>query len=137
MNIDRLAEEYVRSTTHIKDATERKEELKRLLLKTVEETGEKDEKGNQWIAGEEYLIKRERRVSRGWDATAAEEWAKSQGILDLLTTTTTVTTTTIDPDKVAAYAFMHPELEATVKAFNTESVTWAFPQPIKQKRYDY
>lgn len=137
MNIDRLAEEYVRSSVHIKDATERKEELKKLLLRTVEEQGEADEKGNQWIAGEEYLIKRERRASKTWDADAAEEWAKSLGILDSLTTTTTVVTTAIDPDKVAAYAFKHPEMEDTVKAFNTESVTWAFPQPIKQKKYSY
>lgn len=135
MNIDRLAEEYVRATVHVKDATEHKEELKKLLLKTIEESGEHDEKGNQWVAGEEYLIKRERRVSKGWDANLAEEWAKGLGILDNLTTT--VTTTAIDPDKVAAYAFTHPELEATVKAFNTESVTWAFPQPVKQKRYEY
>lgn len=137
MNIDRLAEEYVRSTAHIKDATERKEELKRLLLRTLEETGEADEKGNQWIAGEEYLIKRERRVSKGWDAEAAAEWAKELGVLDSLCTTTTVVTTAIDHDKVAAYAFIHPEMESVVKAFNTESVTWAFPQPVKQKKYSY
>ena len=127
----------MKSSDHIKAATARKDELKKLILKYVEENGDADAAGHQWLAGDEYLIKRERRVSRGWDEGAATVWAESLGILDSLTTTVVTTTTAIDPDKVAAYAFLHPDLEATVKSFNTESVTWAFPQPVKQKKYEY
>lgn len=138
MNIDRLAEEYVKQTAHIKSATARKEELKKMLMGYIEEKGTPDSSGHFWLAGEEYLLKRERRVTRGWDAAAAEAWATEAGILDEVTTTITPPAYTIvDPDKVAAYAFLHPEVESIVKKFNTEDETWAFPQPVPQKKYNY
>jgi hypothetical protein len=135
MNIDRLAEEYLKQTAHVKAATERKDELKNMLMAQVEKAGEQDSSGHYWLAGGEYLLKRERRVSKFWNADAAEAWAKEMGITDDVTTT--VTQVFVDPDKIAAYAFLHPEVESVVRSFNTEKVTWAFAAPTPQKKYEY
>lgn len=135
MNIDRLAEEYIKQSAHVKAATERKDELKNLLMEQVEKVGEADSNGHIWLAGSDYLLKRERRVSKVWDASAAEAWARELGILEDVQTT--IVQVIVDPDKIAAYAFLHPDVENTVKAFNTEKVTWAFAPPTPQKKYEY
>jgi hypothetical protein len=140
MNIDRLAEEYLKTQELITTATSRKEEMKKMLMKYVEDNGSTDAQGHQWLPGDEFLLKRERRKGQVvFDEKAAREWAAEQGILDdLLTTVTPAPYTYFDEDKLAAWAFEHKDAEPTVKGFYNESdPTWAFAKPVKQKGYDY
>lgn len=138
MNLDRLAEEYLKTQDLIAASTERKDEMKKMLLDQVEEKGAVDATGHQWLPTGEYLLKRERRVTKGFNEAAARAWAEENGILDeFVTTVTPAPYEVFDRDKLAAYAFQHPEVEPAVKSFNTEDVTWAFSKPIKQKDYQY
>ena len=140
MNIDRLAEEYLKQQDFIAASEKRKEELKQLLKHAVEQGGDLDEKGHRWLPGQDYLLKLERRKgSPTFAEDKAKEWAAQKGILDDLTTTVTPQPYSFfDRDKLAEWALKHPEDAATIKAFHGEAEpTYAFAKPQKKENYDY
>lgn len=141
MNVDALANEYAKLKLLIKNTEEKAARYKAMLMEKVEAEGDPDEKGNIWLQGNEWLLKREKRVTQTFDADAAMKWA--EGLEDgdgIIVTVTPEPYDVVDRDALAAYAFLHrddPEVQATAKSFHGEKVTWAFAAPVKQDRIDY
>lgn len=78
----RLVRKYKDLTDLAKSVEAQKEELRRLLLLSLEEHGEVDEKGNLWFPAEDLLAKKERRVSVRFDEDKAREWLTDNGWWD-------------------------------------------------------
>ena len=67
-------------------------------------------------------LKRERRVSKTFDAANCEEWAKTTGLWDQVSEVVEL----LSEDKVLALAWDEPEIRAEIERFYLEKVTWAF-----------
>lgn len=141
MNVDALANEYAKLKLLIKNAEEKAARYKQMLMEKVEAEGDPDEKGNIWLQGTEWLLKREKRVKATFDEKAAMEWVEELEDGDgIIVTVTPEPYDMVDRDALAAYAFLHrddPEVQAKVKSFHGEDVTWAFAPPVKQEKIDY
>ena len=96
--------------------------LKSQLIELVDERGYEGENGHRWFEVGEHKLKRERRVSKSFDAGACETWAKSTGLWDEVSEVVEV----LSEDKVLALAWDDPEIRAEIEAFYVERETWAF-----------
>ena len=72
------------------------------------------------IGGHE--LKRERRVSKSFNSTQAEEWAREQGLWDDVKEVIE----RLSEDKLLQLAWEDKALLTTVQTFYTEKETWAF-----------
>lgn len=86
--VERLIEEYVKAKELAEKAARRQEAIKLELKAIVAKAGERDHKGNQWLTLGKYTAKNELRTRNVLDVKAAEEWAKSHGYWDQVSTTT-------------------------------------------------
>ena len=119
--VERLASEY-KSTKELADNTDKR--LKRLrgeIATVVLEEGLADDKGHKWLEAGAYKIKYERRVSQSFDAAAAEEWARLNGVWDKIS----VTVEALDEDKLLGLAWNDPQYADQIKSFYKETVSWA------------
>lgn len=139
MNVERLAEEYIKRKKLLDDLAKQVDDLKKMLNKAIEEDGETDEKGHRWLTAGDYLLQRQKRQGqKSLDMAAVEEWATERGIYDAITTTTTV----IDQDRLVGYVYEHrkddPSIEDEFESLYKEApVTYAFLPPVVGKQYDY
>jgi hypothetical protein len=83
--------------------------------------GKPDEKGNLWINTSGFEIKRERRVSKTFNADAAEAWAKENGYWETIKEVVEV----ISEDKLLGLAWNNEDVQEKVKTLYVEKETWA------------
>lgn len=120
--LERLAEEYRKSKDTLTLIEKRTNDIKKELSVAVEKFGDADDKGHLWLTVGDMILKREKRVSRSFDATSAENWAKEKGIWDDVKDVIEV----MSEDKLLGLAWNNKELEETIMAFYVEKESWAF-----------
>jgi len=135
---ERLTEEYLRHLDHIAMLQKTVSEYKDQLNRMVEENGDPDDKGHQWLPAGKYLLQRQRRQGKKvLNIQRAEEWAKEQGIWEEVSKTVTV----LDEDALVGYIYENRDKEGLEEEFqelhDTPPVTYAFMKPIEEENYDY
>jgi hypothetical protein len=135
---ERLTEEYLRHLDHITMLQKTVNEYKDQLNKMIEENGEPDDKGHQWLPVGKYLLQRQRRQGKKMlNLQRAEEWAKEQGIWEEVSKTITV----LDEDALVGYVYEHRDEEGLEEQFqdlhDTSPTTYAFMKPVEEENYDY
>lgn len=118
----KLVEDFVSQKKLLSQLEARVDKLKKELSTVVEEFGSKDDSGHIWLNIGGHELKRERRVSKTFNATQAEEWARSQGLWDDVKEVIE----RISEDKLLGIAWNDKSLLPTVQNFYTEKETWAF-----------
>ena len=118
----RLVVEYKASKEMADSAKKRADGLKSQLIELVDERGYEGENGHRWFEVGDYKLKRERRVSKTFDAAACEEWAKASGLWDEVSEVVEL----LSEDRVLALAWDDPEIRAEIERFYLEKETWAF-----------
>jgi len=118
----RLVVEYKASKEMADSAKKRADGLKSQLIELVDERGYEGENGHRWFEVGDYKLKRERRVSKTFDAAACEEWAKASGLWDEVSEVVEL----LSEDRVLALAWDDPEIRAEIERFYVEKETWAF-----------
>ena len=118
----RLVVEYKASKEMAESAKKRADKLKAELVELVDSRGYEGDNGHLWYEVGEYKLKRERRVSKTFDAANCEEWAKTTGLWDQVSEVVEL----LSEDKVLALAWDDPEIRAEIERFYLEKVTWAF-----------
>lgn len=118
----KLVEEFVSQKKLLSQLEARVDKIKKELSTVVEEFGTKDDSGHIWLNVGGHELKRERRVSKTFNATQAEEWARSQGLWDDVKEVIE----RISEDKLLGIAWNDKSLLPTVQNFYTEKETWAF-----------
>jgi hypothetical protein len=119
---ERLAQEFKKSKEGIEALTKRQNEMKAELIEALQANGYEDDKGHKWYKVGSIELKYERRVSRSFNAEAAEQWAREHGLWEDLRKVVEV----LDEDKLLGYAWNHKDEEETIQGFYTEKETWAF-----------
>lgn len=120
--LERLAEEYKRSKETLTMVEKRTNDMKKELSVAVEKFGDPDDKGHLWLTVGDMVLKREKRVSRSFDATSAELWAKEKGLWEDVKDVIEV----MSEDKLLGLAWNNKELEETIMTFYVEKESWAF-----------
>ena len=118
----RLAEEFKKSKEAIDNLTKRQNAMKAELIEAVKDNGFEDDKGHLWYKAGPLELKYERRVARSFNAEAAEQWARENGLWEDLKKVVEM----LDEDKLLGYAWNHKEQEDTIQGFYVEKETWAF-----------
>lgn len=118
----KLVEEFVSQKKLLSQLEGRVEKIKKELSALVDAEGERDENGHIWLNIGGHELKRERRVSKTFNSTSAEEWAREQGLWDSVKEVIE----RISEDKVLGLAWDNKELLPVVQSFYTEKETWAF-----------
>ena len=118
----RLVVEYKASKEMADSAKKRADGLKSQLIELVDERGYEGENGHRWFEVGDYKLKRERRVSKTFDAAACEELAKVSGLWDEVSEVVEL----LSEDRVLALAWDDPEIRAEIERFYVEKETWAF-----------
>jgi hypothetical protein len=118
----RLVVEYKASKAMAESAKKRADKLKAELVELVDSRGYEGENGHLWYEIGEYKLKRERRVSKTFDAVNCEEWARDTGLWDQVSEVVEL----LSEDKVLALAWDDPEIRTEIERFYIEKETWAF-----------
>jgi Cu2+-containing amine oxidase len=119
--IRKTLQEYRNSKDLLEGIQKRMDSYKESLVDILVTYGQPDEKGHLWVEFEDVEIKRERRVSRSFNASAAEAWAKENGHWDTVKEVIEV----VNEDKILGLAWNNDELQETIKTFYAEKETWA------------
>lgn len=120
--LERLAEEYKKSKETLAIIEKRTNDMKKELSNAVENFGSQDDKGHLWLTVGDLQLKREKRVSRSFDAQSAEQWARDNGYWDDIKEVVEV----LSEDKILGLAWSNKELEDTIMSFYIEKESWAF-----------
>jgi hypothetical protein len=118
----RLVQEYKAAKDMADTSKKRADGLKVKLIELVDERGYEGENGHRWFEVGEHKLKRERRVSKSFDAAACAEWAKATGLWDAVSEVIE----RLSEDKVLALAWDDPAIRSEIEAFYVERETWAF-----------
>jgi hypothetical protein len=119
---ERLAQEFKKSKEAIDSLTKRQNDMKAELIEAVKDQGYEDDKGHKWFKVGDIELKYERRVSRSFDESAADNWAHDTGRWDDLKRVVEM----LDEDKLLALAWEDNDVAETIQAFYVEKETWAF-----------
>jgi len=119
---ERLAEEFKKSKEAIDNLTKRQNAMKAELVEAIKSNGYEDDKGHMWYTAGSLELKYERRVSRTFNAEAAEQWARENGLWEDLRKVVEV----LDEDKLLGYAWNHKDQENVIQGFYVEKESWAF-----------
>jgi hypothetical protein len=139
MNLERLAEEYLKRKKLQEAITKQVSEIKDILATAVDEQGILDDKGHKWLTAGKYSLQRQKRQgSKYLDRAKAEAWAKEDGFWDAVK----VTREELSEDALLGYVFDERRtsdgIEATLESMYVEPApTWAFQSPILQEDYEY
>jgi hypothetical protein len=120
--IKRLAEEFKKSKEGLEALTKRQDAMKKELSDYIDTNGVVDDKGHRWVEIEGMQLKRERRVSRSFNTSAAKEWAEANGFWEDVKEVVEV----LSESKMLALAWEHKELAPVVQGFYEEKESWAF-----------
>lgn len=139
MNLERLAEEYVKRKKLSEDLDKQVKELRDMLAKAVDEQGTPDENGHLHLDAGKYSLQRQKRQGAKYlDRAKAEEWARSAGFWDEVKVVQEV----LDEDALLGYVYERrrsvPGIEEDLENLYVEPApTWAFTTPVLQDNYDY
>jgi hypothetical protein len=136
--IERLTEEYLVHANHLKQLEKIVASLKAELSAAVEDGGDTDDKGHQFLNAGRYLLQRQRRQGKQkLNIGRAEEWAKEHGIWEEVSRVERV----LDEDALTGYVYEHRKREGLEEEFeglhDPAPVTYAFVAPVEETQYDY
>lgn len=117
----RVVEDFKNHKSLLEQAQKRTDALKAELTEMLIAYGNPDEKGNIWIDLGDVELKRERRVSKSFNSSAAEAWAKENGHWDTVKEVIEV----LSEDKLLGLAWNNEDIQEKVKTFYVEKETWA------------
>ena len=117
----RVVEDFKNHKSMLDQTQKRTDALKAELTEMLIAHGNPDEKGNIWIDLGDVELKRERRVSKSFNASAAEAWAKENGHWDTVKEVIEV----LSEDKLLGLAWNDENIQEKVKTFYVEKETWA------------
>ena len=80
--VSKLVSEFQNHKAMLETTQKRLDGYKKELTEVLDAHGKPDDKGNLWINLPSCEIKRERRISKTFNASAAEAWAKENGFWD-------------------------------------------------------
>lgn len=118
----KMVEEFVSDKKLLSQLETRVEKKKKELSAIVDQLGTPDDSGHIWLNIGGHELKRERRVSKSFNTTQAEEWAREQGLWDDVKEVIE----RISEDKLLGLAWNDKSLLSVVQSFYTEKETWAF-----------
>jgi len=138
MDLEKLAEEYVKQSKHAKALDKIVKEYKELLSKAVDAQGEPDAKGHKWLTVGRYVLQRQKRQGeKVINKDRATQWAHDKGIWDKVK----VVREELDQDALLAYIYMNrddQDLENEFqKLYDTPPVVWAFMPPVIEDPIEY
>ena len=119
--VSKLVSEFQNHKAMLETTQKRLDGYKKELIEVLDAHGKPDDKGNLWINLPSCEIKRERRISKTFNASAAEAWAKENGFWD----TVKEVIETISEDRLLGLAWDDDDLQEKVKSFYVEKETWA------------
>ncbi len=119
--------EFISYKKQIEKLTKAQDVIKKELIKTVEEHGEVDDSGHQWIHLPEEVdayasLQRQRRVSQSLDMDAATKILKEKGLYDKCVEMVPM----IQEDAVMGALYLGELTEEDVDQIFPKAVTWAF-----------
>lgn len=117
----KLVTEFQNHKSMLETTQKRVDAYKKELNEMLIAYGKPDEKGNLWINTSSFEIKRERRVSKTFNADAAEAWAKENGYWETIKEVVEV----ISEDKLLGLAWNNEDVQEKVKTLYVEKETWA------------
>jgi hypothetical protein len=117
----RVVEDFKNHKSMLDQVQKRADALKAELTEMLVAHGKPDEKGNIWIDLGDLELKRERRVSKSFNTSAAEAWAKENGHWDTVKEVIEV----LSEDKLLGLAWNDENIQEKVKTFYVEKETWA------------
>jgi hypothetical protein len=117
----RVVEDFKNHKSMLDQTQKRTDALKAELTEMLVAHGKPDEKGNIWIDLGDLELKRERRVSKSFNTSAAEAWAKENGHWDTVREVIEV----LSEDKLLGLAWNDEAIQEKVKTFYVEKETWA------------
>lgn len=120
--LSRLIAEYTAAKEFADKVVKRAEAMKAELTAITEHFGQPDDKGNLWLSGGQYALKRERRSSVTLDAHQAEGWAKDKGLWGEVSEIVE----RLSEDKLMSLAWERQELSEEIRNLYGERVVWAF-----------
>lgn len=137
-NIERMIEEYLNHQHHIDVLQKTVDQYKGSLATMIQEGGQEDEKGNQWLQIGKFFLQRQRREGkRVLNKEKAEAWAKEKGIWESVSQTVEV----LDEDAILGYVFECRDDGQTEEEFadlyDPPRITYAFLKPVEDSNYDY
>ena len=137
-DIERITSEYMQHLNHVEVLQKIIGEYKKQLNALVEDQGDEDDKGHQWLPAGKYLLQRQRRQGKKTlNLAKAEEWARERGIWSEVSRTVEV----LDEDALVGYIYDNRDKEGLEEEFqglhDTPPVTYAFMKPIEEENYDY
>lgn len=118
----KMVEEFVSQKKLLSQLEARVDKIKKELSTVVEQHGTPDDSGHIWLNVGGHELKRERRVSKTFNATTAEQWAKDNGLWDEVKEVVE----RLSEDKLLAVAWNDKSLLPTIQGFYVEKETWAF-----------
>jgi hypothetical protein len=121
-HLTRLVEDFVSQKKLLSQLETRVDKIKKELSTVVEQHGTPDDSGHIWLNIGGHELKRERRVSKSFNSTQAEDWAREQGLWDDVKEVIE----RLSEDKLLQMAWEDKALLTTVQTFYTEKETWAF-----------
>lgn len=121
-HLTKLVEDFVSQKKLLSQLETRVDKIKKELSNVVEQHGTPDDSGHIWLNIGGHELKRERRVSKSFNSTQAEEWAREQGLWDDVKEVIE----RLSEDKLLQLAWEDKALLTTVQTFYTEKETWAF-----------
>lgn len=124
-NYTHFVQDYVMQKKTLTALEAKVSKMKKELSDLVDEYGTPDDSGHRWLNVGTYELKRERRVSKSFDVSAAEMWARSKGLWDAVKEVIPEHEV-LSEDKLVGYAWKHKEFATDVQGFYTEKETWAF-----------
>ena len=144
MNLERLAEEFVKEKKHLAALTDRFDGLKEMLKDKVASDGTPDASGHIWLQAGRYQLENQRRQGDPYlDKEAAEAWAKEVGIWDEVSDTIEV----LNQDKLAGWVYLNKDdfnvetgvpVEAEYRElFITPDPIYGFQTPKESKGEQY
>jgi hypothetical protein len=117
----RVVADYKNHKSLLEQTQKRADALKAELTEMLIAHGNPDEKGNIWIDLGDVELKRERRISKSFNSSAAEAWAKENGHWDTVREVVEV----LSEDKLLGLAWNNEDIQEKVKTFYVEKETWA------------
>jgi hypothetical protein len=118
----KIVEEFVSQKKLLSQLETRVEKMKKELSTVVEQHGIADDSGHIWLNVGGHELKRERRVSKTFNVSMAEQWSKENGLWDDVKEVIE----RLSEDKLLAAAWNDKSLLPAVQSFYVEKETWAF-----------
>ena len=121
-HLTRLVEDFVSQKKLLSQLETRVDKIKKELSTVVEQHGTPDDSVHIWLNIGGHELKRERSVSKSFNSTQAEDWAREQCLWDDVKEVIE----RLSEDKLLQMAWEDKALLTTVQTFYTEKETWAF-----------